>query len=201
MDFQRSNIRKTFIRYVNIDRSENAELENDMHPVNLFNNRNSNIGYNPHFSGNVNAERNHEPKKIDQKMFDKYNKSNTLCLHLNDRTTTMLRQIYEGKGWDVINDGYEVDHTTLHALIDSHERIVMLGHGTSWGLIGFIRDCCAEHLKGKKLSQRKIELNAKEVELNSKLSEAEVIFLNMKPLIKGLNNIKDSEIKGGNEDE
>ena len=27
MDFQRSDIRKTFIRYVNIDRSENAELE------------------------------------------------------------------------------------------------------------------------------------------------------------------------------
>lgn len=151
MDFQRSNIRKTFIRYVNIDRSENAELENDMYPVNLFNNRNNNIGYNPHFSGNASAEKNHGPKKIDQKMFDKYNKSNTLCLHLNDRTTTMLRQIYEGKGWDVINDGYEVDHTTLHALIDSHERIVMLGHGTSWGLIGFIRDCCAEHLKGKKL--------------------------------------------------
>lgn len=148
-DFQRSNIRKTFIRYVNIDRSENAELENDMHPVNLFNNRNNNIGYNPHFSGNVNVRRDYEPKKIDQEMFDKYNKSNTLCLHLNDRTTTMLRQIYEGKGWDVINDGYEVDHTTLHALIDSHERIVMLGHGTSWGLIGFIRDCCAEHLKGK----------------------------------------------------
>ena len=46
------------------------------------------------------------------------------------------------------------------------------------------------------LSQRKLDLNAEEVELNSKLSEAEVIFLNMKPLIKGL-----SKIKGGNEDE
>lgn len=52
-----------------------------------------------------------------------------------------------------------------------------------------------------KLSQRKIELNAKELELNSKLSETEVIFLNMKPLIKGLNNIKDSEEKGGNYNE
>lgn len=46
------------------------------------------------------------------------------------------------------------------------------------------------------LSQRKLDLNAEEVELNSKLSEAEVIFLNMKPLIKGL-----SKIKGGNENE
>lgn len=48
-----------------------------------------------------------------------------------------------------------------------------------------------------KLSQRKLELNASEVELNSKLSEAEVIFLNIKPLIKGLNKIKVEEQKGG----
>ena len=48
-----------------------------------------------------------------------------------------------------------------------------------------------------KLSQRKLELNANEVELNSKLSEAEVIFLNIKPLIKGLNKIKVEEQKGG----
>lgn len=48
-----------------------------------------------------------------------------------------------------------------------------------------------------KLSQRKLELNTNEVELNSKLSEAEVIFLNIKPLIKGLNKIKVEEQKGG----
>ena len=53
------------------------------------------------------------------------------------------------------------------------------------------------------LSQRKLELNAKEIELNSKLSEAEVIFLNIKPLIKGLNKIKEdkSSITGGNNNE
>lgn len=50
------------------------------------------------------------------------------------------------------------------------------------------------------LSQRKVQLDNKEVELNSKLSETEVIFLNMKPLIKGLNKIKDSN-DGGNENE
>ena len=48
-----------------------------------------------------------------------------------------------------------------------------------------------------KLSQRKLELNTNEVDLNSKLSEAEVIFLNIKPLIKGLNKIKVEEQKGG----
>ena len=52
-----------------------------------------------------------------------------------------------------------------------------------------------------KLSQRKIELSAKEVDINSKLSEAEVIFLNMKPLIKGLNKIKDGSLNGGSENE
>ena len=52
-----------------------------------------------------------------------------------------------------------------------------------------------------KLSQRRLELNSKEVELNSKLSEAEVIFLNMKPLIKGLNKIMVSDEIGGSKDE
>lgn len=51
------------------------------------------------------------------------------------------------------------------------------------------------------LSQRKLELNTREVELNSKLSETEVIFLNMKPLIKGLSKIKDSTVEGGNDGE
>ena len=43
--------------------------------------------------------------------------------------------------------------------------------------------------------------NYKEIELNSKLSEAEVIFLNMKPLIKGLNNIKTFDSNGGSTNE
>ena len=51
------------------------------------------------------------------------------------------------------------------------------------------------------LSKRQLELNNKEVDLNAKLSEAEVIFLNMKPLIKGLNDIKSSDLKGGSNDE
>lgn len=46
------------------------------------------------------------------------------------------------------------------------------------------------------LSQRRIELSSREKELNTRLSEAEVIFLNMKPLIKGLNNIRAVE-EGG----
>ena len=48
-----------------------------------------------------------------------------------------------------------------------------------------------------KLAQRKLELNNRELELNAKLSEAKVIFLNMKPLINGLNKIKASDVKDG----
>lgn len=51
------------------------------------------------------------------------------------------------------------------------------------------------------LSRRKMDLNAREVELNSKLSEAEVIFLNMKPLIKGLSKISASDMKVGDYNE
>ena len=51
------------------------------------------------------------------------------------------------------------------------------------------------------LSQRKLELSNNEIELNSKLSEAEVIFLNMKPLIKGLSNISNSNSNGGSSNE
>ncbi|MEG2620644.1 MAG: hypothetical protein RSA10_00925 [Bacilli bacterium] len=51
------------------------------------------------------------------------------------------------------------------------------------------------------LSQRQLELNNREVSLNARLSEAEVIFLNMKPLINGLNNIKTSEVEGGSNNE
>ena len=51
----------------------------------------------------------------------------------------------------------------------------------------------------KELIARKNDLDAKEVELNAKLSEVEVIFLNMKPLIKGLNNITaGAGTEGGN---
>ena len=50
------------------------------------------------------------------------------------------------------------------------------------------------------LSKRKLKLNDKEVKLNAKLSETEVIFLNIKPLLKGLNSIKSSSIGGGDDE-
>lgn len=166
--YKTSEIRKKFLKYVNIDRAEREaddtiydiddviskpkKVNNSScsHATDLYDSSHS--SYNTHsYYSRWRDSYEPEPEVLDQEKFDKYNKSKTLCLHKSDSTTTMLAQIYEGKDWDVINDCWSVNHTTLHALIDSHERIVMLGHGTSWGLIGFIRDCCAEHLKGKKL--------------------------------------------------
>lgn len=82
---------------------------------------------------------------------EKYCKSNTLCFHKTDPTTTMLEQIYRGRGWDVVNNSNEMSSETISELIDRHERVVMLGHGSSFGLIGFIRPEHAPHLESKKL--------------------------------------------------
>lgn len=87
---------------------------------------------------------------------DKLNKSDTLVIHCSDPTTTMLSQVYDGRGWDVLNDG-NIDKSELHQLLKSHDRIVMLGHGTSGGLINkqgggyVIGDEEAPYLKDKKI--------------------------------------------------
>ena len=87
---------------------------------------------------------------------DKLNKSDTLVVHCADNSTDMLSQIYEGKGWDVLRDG-NIDKSELHQLLQSHDRIVCLGHGTSGGLINVqgggtvIGAPEAPYLKDKKL--------------------------------------------------
>lgn len=65
---------------------------------------------------------------------DKLNKSDTLVIHCEDRTTDMLSQIYEGKNWDVLRDG-NIDKDELHKLLESHNKIICLGHGWTSGLI------------------------------------------------------------------
>ena len=59
----------------------------------------------------------------------------TLVIHPYDETTIFLNQIYEGKGWTIIDDNM-VSKRELKEAIKSHERIVMLGHGTEHGLFG-----------------------------------------------------------------
>jgi len=59
----------------------------------------------------------------------------TLVIHPDDITTAFLDQVYEGKDWTIINDVY-TPKKYIKEQIKIHDRIVMMGHGTPWGLIG-----------------------------------------------------------------
>ena len=61
----------------------------------------------------------------------------TLVIHPKDPTTDFLSPIYEGKNWNVIT--HDISDYEMHELIDSHDRIVMLGHGYHGGLYGHHR--------------------------------------------------------------
>lgn len=61
----------------------------------------------------------------------------TLVIHPKDTTTDFLSVIYSNKDWTVINDNPSRKY--LKDQIKSHDRIVMLGHGTKDGLLGFNR--------------------------------------------------------------
>ena len=81
-----------------------------------------------------------------------------LVIHPDDRSTDMLKAVYEGKGYDVINDPSISDDEIVEQ-IKSHDKIIMLGHGTPYGLVSWnrttgevryvINDSHAELLKTK----------------------------------------------------
>lgn len=57
----------------------------------------------------------------------------TLIIHPDDPTTECLKLIYEGRGWRVINQKIKKDE--LKSIIEQYQRIIMLGHGTPFGLV------------------------------------------------------------------
>lgn len=57
----------------------------------------------------------------------------TLVIHPKDNTTDFLSDIYSDKDWTIVNK--LIGKHILKQLIKSHDRIVMLGHGTEKGLI------------------------------------------------------------------
>lgn len=59
----------------------------------------------------------------------------TLVIHPKDPTTDFLCPIYEGKDWNVIRT--LLSRSLLIQLVGEHDRIIMLGHGTESGLLGF----------------------------------------------------------------
>ena len=48
-----------------------------------------------------------------------------LVIHTDDRSTDMLKAVYEGKGYDVINDPGISDEDVVEQ-IKSHDKIIML---------------------------------------------------------------------------
>lgn len=93
----------------------------------------------------------YKPAPKEKGFFDQFTKSNTVVFHKTDNSTDMLAQIYEGKGWDVFRETYKYDQEELFKVVDAHERVVCLGHGSGYGLIGMFGPEMAPHLKDKKL--------------------------------------------------
>ena len=64
----------------------------------------------------------------------------TLIIHPDDRTTDFLKPIYEDIPYKTIISG---GISRLHVLseIKSHDRIIMMGHGSPMGLFGINFDC------------------------------------------------------------
>ena len=62
-------------------------------------------------------------------------KMKTLVIHPKDITTDFLCRIYADKNWTVINS--DISTRLLKRSIKIHERIIMLGHGTPSGLLGY----------------------------------------------------------------
>lgn len=59
----------------------------------------------------------------------------TLVIHPEDSSTRFLSDIYSDKDWTILTKN--VSKRKLKEQIESHDRIVMLGHGTENGLFGF----------------------------------------------------------------
>jgi hypothetical protein len=58
----------------------------------------------------------------------------TLVIHATDPSTDFLKEIYRDKGYTVIN--HNPSKKELKDAIKAHGRIMMLGHGVPYGLIG-----------------------------------------------------------------
>lgn len=59
----------------------------------------------------------------------------TLVIHPNDITTNMLRVVYADIPHTLIN--YDTSASGLNKSIKEHDRIIMLGHGSPYGLYGY----------------------------------------------------------------
>lgn len=62
----------------------------------------------------------------------------TLVIHPKDSTTDFLCDIYSDKKWTIINKN--ISKSELRKQIKEHDRIIMLGHGSEYGLFDLAND-------------------------------------------------------------
>ena len=78
-----------------------------------------------------------ERAKEEAELLESLCKSDTIVFHMSDKSTDMLIPIYEGRGWDVYRgSGWGMSREFFKQLIERHDKILCLGHGTPSGLIG-----------------------------------------------------------------
>lgn len=58
----------------------------------------------------------------------------TLVIHPSDKTTDFLTESYIEKDYTVLNTNYS--NSGFRVLINNHDRIVMMGHGHKYGMLG-----------------------------------------------------------------
>ena len=61
----------------------------------------------------------------------------TLTIHPSDKTTDVLKPIYNAIDTDVYNGS---DYTVLRKTILQYERFIIMGHGTPYGLLNWRKD-------------------------------------------------------------
>ena len=61
----------------------------------------------------------------------------TLVIHPYDPTTDFLTVVYEGKDWTVIREN--ASRAKLREAMKDHDHIIMMGHGSPYGMFGFER--------------------------------------------------------------
>ena len=76
----------------------------------------------------------------------------TLVIHPKDESTVFLSEIYIGKDWTIFTNPSPTKKE-IKELIKSHDKIIMMGHGTPHGLLstgGFMIDSTLVYLLREK---------------------------------------------------
>jgi fructoselysine-6-P-deglycase FrlB-like protein len=77
----------------------------------------------------------------------------TLVVHPSDPTTDFLKIIYQDKRFTIAND---YGRFALENLIREHDRIIMLGHGSSEGLFKTLGEFCIDKEYSSLFSEKEI---------------------------------------------